>query len=135
MVNKPDCLSIWIVISPPEALLLGIFLITFSTSLTKTSWKESFSSIKYLFLFLTILGWFLNFLMILASVFLVKPSLFEDNSKVFYRFCKMFIKGLSNFIVIYYQSFFFNNLICIWGNFFFSVRIILESPWACLLEK
>ena len=39
--------------------------------------------IKYLLLILTVFGWFLNFLMILVSVFLVKSSIFSGQSKVF----------------------------------------------------
>ena len=43
---------------------------------------EKFSFIKYLPLILTVFG-FLNFLMILVSVFLVKSSIFSGQSKVF----------------------------------------------------
>ena len=48
--NLVSKLSFWIGISPPEALLLGIILMAFSTSLIETDWKGYFSFIKYLFL-------------------------------------------------------------------------------------
>ena len=123
--------SIWIGISPPEALSLGIFLMTFSTSLTETGWKENFSFIKYLFLILIILQWFLNFLMILVSISSVKSSLFEGHSKVS-NFSTVSAKCLLNVLAI--SSLFTNKVSFSTISFVFvvissfSIRIILESP-------
>ena len=43
-------------ISSPDALLFGIFLMIFSTSLTVTGFTENYSCIAYLVLIFIILG-------------------------------------------------------------------------------
>ena len=97
---NPDCLSIWIGISPPEALLRGTFLIIFSKSLTETG-RKFFSCIRYLVLILTILGWFLNFFNDLGQCFVSQILIIRaplKSVKFLHRFCKMFVEGLSDFI-------------------------------------
>ena len=125
---NPGCLSIWIGISPLAALLLGIFLITFSTSFTETGWKENFSCIKYWFLILTILGWFLNFLMVLFSICSLNLHYSRATQK-----CLTFLPPQ----VFPISSLFTNKVSFSTISFVFvvissfSIRIILESPYVC----
>ena len=76
--------------------------------------------------------------MILVSVSLVKSSLFEGHSKVF-KFSTVSAECLLKVLAI--SSLVSNKVSFLTMSFVFmvishfSIRIIIESPWACLLEK
>ena len=84
------------------------------------------------------LGWFWNFLVTAVSWSLYKSALFEVHSKVLNVFtfsgkCLLKVLAISSlFTSKVYFSITSSELFVI---FSFSKRIMLESPWTCLLEK
>ena len=101
----------------------------------RTGLKETFS--WKLYLLFMILEWFWIFLIIAVIWSFNKSLLLEGHSKVFN--VSMVSACLSKVIAI--SSFFTSKVSFLITSFellvifSFLVRIILESPWACLLEK
>ena len=109
-----------------------------STYFTGTALNEIFSWKLYLPFNFMILGWFWNFLIIAVSWSFNKSVFFGGYSKMF-NISTVFAKSLLKVLAI--SSFFTSKISFLITSFellvifSFSIGIILESPWACSLEK
>ena len=135
-----DCLRMLRSIPPPDALLFDIFLKIFSTSLTATAFTENVSCVAYLILIFIILEWSSNFFIIVVRFPFCMLSYFSlEGSLNVFNFFTTSEKWLLRVLVIlslFICKFSFCTTSFLFVMMFsFSIRIILESPWACSFEK
>ena len=135
---KLDCFKTFRGISFPITLLVEVFLATFSISSTVTGLKENLCLIVQLLLVFLILGWLLYLLITLVSCSSVYSVSQDSHSKVF-NLSTVSEKYLWKiFAISSYLTFNFSfstTSLLLKITFSFLIRIILDSPWTCLLEK